>query len=231
MNKRKVCLVGLAAGATLLAGCVAQYQNPSACEHEMRTRLVNASLGQLTVTHTAVAYRGKRVVVEGALARGALPASGVLSPEAVAAVTGAPGASTAGASGVSAANAAVASASTGASAASASSAQHATVASAASGAAVASAASAASGAAIASAASAASGAAVASAASAAAPVAESKPTTPMAVLAVKLGLHKAPRPTTAAECTYDKTGSLTSFRWLSPAALAKTTPAPDASDE
>ncbi|WP_052409371.1 hypothetical protein [Paraburkholderia oxyphila] len=226
MNKRKACLVGLAAGATLLAGCVAQYQNPSACEHEMRTRLVNASLGQLTVTHTAVAYRGKRVVVEGALARGALPASGVLSPEAVAAVTGAPVAATAGASGVSAASAAVASASTGASAASASSvassAQHATVASAASGAAVASAASAASGAAVASA---------ASAASAAAPVAESKPTTPMAALAVKLGLHKAPRPTTAAECTYDKTGSLTSFRWLSPAALAKTTPAPDANDE
>ena len=72
---------------------------------------------------------------------------------------------------------------------------------------------------------------MASAASAAAPVAESKPTTPMAVLAVKLGLHKAPRPATAAECTYDKTGSLTSFRWLSPAALAKTTPAPDSDDE
>lgn len=171
MNKRKACLVGLAAGATLLAGCVAQYQNPSACEHEMRTRLANASLGELSVTHTAVAYRGKRVVVEGSLPRGALPASGVLSPSAVAAVTGAPMAASAVAPAASAASAA------------------------------------------------------------SAPVAEAKPTTPMAALAVKLGLHKAPLPTAAAECTYDKAGSLTSFRWLSPGALAKTTPAPDADDE
>lgn len=218
MNKRKACLVGLAAGATLLAGCVAQYQNPSACEQEMRTRLGNASLGELSVTHTAVSYRGKRVVVEGTLARGALPASGVLSASAAAAVSGAPVVSTAGASGAS-----VAPASTGAVAARdasvssaspvASSAQH--------GAPVP-----ASGV---SAVSAASGASAASAASA--PVAESKPTTPMAALAVKLGLHKAPPPSTAAECTYDKTGSLLSFRWLSPAALAKTTPAPGADDE
>ncbi|MCG5077396.1 hypothetical protein [Paraburkholderia tagetis] len=204
MNKRKACLVGLAAGATLLAGCVAQYQNPSACEQEMRTRLANASLGELSVTHTAVAYRGKRVVVEGVLARGALPASGVLSTSAAAAAAGTPGAVAVGASGASA-----------------------TVASATSGAAAAYGASASS---IASMASAASGASAASA-PVAAPVVESKPTTPMAVLAVKLGLHKAPRPSTAAECTYDRTGSLTSFRWLSPGALAKTTPAPDADDE
>ncbi len=78
--------------------------------------------------------------------------------------------------------------------------------------------------------SAASGASAASA-PVAAPVAEAKPTTPMAMLAVKLGLHKAPRPSTAAECTYDKSGSLTSFRWLSPGMLAKTTPAPDGDDE
>lgn len=69
------------------------------------------------------------------------------------------------------------------------------------------------------------------ASAASAPVAEAKPTTPMAMLALKLGLHKAPRPSTAAECTYDKTGSLTSFRWLSPGMLAKTTPAPDVDDE
>lgn len=216
MNKRKACLVGLAAGATLLAGCVAQYQNPSTCEQQMRTRLANASLGDLSVTHTAVAYRGKRVVVEGSLARGALPASGVLSSAAVAAVSGEPVVATASASG---ASASLASTSTGASAPSAapvtSAAQRGTSASAASGA---------------------SGAAVAAAASAASapapkPVAESKPTTPMALLAVKLGLHKAPRPSVAAECMYDKTGSLTSFRWLSPPVLAKTTPAPDADDE
>ncbi|WP_322058326.1 hypothetical protein [Paraburkholderia sp. J63] len=204
MNKRKACLVGLAAGATLLAGCVAQYQNPSACEQEMRTRLGNASLGELSVTHTAVSYRGKRVVVEGTLARGALPASGVLSASAASAVSGAPVVSTVGASG-----APVAPAST-----VASTAQHGVPASGVP------------------AVSAASGASAASAASASsAPVAESKPTTPMAALAVKLGLHKAPPPSTAAECTYDKTGSLLSFRWLSPAALAKTTPAPGADDE
>ncbi|HKT98654.1 MAG TPA: hypothetical protein VJS30_19345 [Paraburkholderia sp.] len=214
MNKRKACLAGLAAGATLLAGCVAQYQNPSACEQEMRTRLANASLGELSVTHTAVAYRGKRVVVEGLLARGALPASGVLSPSAVAAVSGEPVVSTVGASGVSATSASVASTSTGASAALGASASSAT-----------SATSAARRGALASAASG------ATAASAAAPIAQSKPTTPMALLAMKLGLHKTPRPAAAAECIYDKTGSLTSFRWLSPAALAKTTPAPDTDDE
>lgn len=212
MNKRKACLVGLAAGATLLAGCVAQYQNPSACEQEMRTRLGNASLGELSVTHTAVSYRGKRVVVEGTLARGALPASGVLSASAASAVSGAPVISTAGASVAPASTGAVAARDASASPV-ASAAQHGASAPASGVSAV----------------SAASGASAASAASA--PVAESKPTTPMAALAVKLGLHKAPPPSTAAECTYDKTGSLLSFRWLSPRALAKTTPAPGADDE
>ncbi|CAB3804492.1 hypothetical protein LMG28688_05989 [Paraburkholderia caffeinitolerans] len=214
MNKRKACLVGLTAGATLLAGCVAQYQNPSECEQEMRTRLASASLGALSVTHTAVAYRGKRVVVEGLLDRGALPASGKLSASAAAAVAGA-SATTASASGASAASASTASMPT------ATSTANSTAAVAARGA---------SAPLAASMVSAASGASAASA-PAAAPVAEGKPTTPMAVLAVKLGLHKAPRPSTAAECTYDKTGSLTSFRWLSPGALAKTTPAPEVDDE
>ncbi|NLP64309.1 hypothetical protein [Paraburkholderia sacchari] len=212
MNKRKACLVGLAAGATLLAGCVAQYQNPSECEREMRTRLSSASLGALSVTHTAVAYRGKRVVVEGLLDRGALPASGGLSASAAAAVAGA----ATSASGASAASVSAASMPT--STATSTSTGAATTARGASAPLAASMVSAASG---------------ASAASApvAAPVAEAKPTTPMAMLAVKLGLHKAPRPSTAAECTYDKSGSLTSFRWLSPGMLAKTTPAPDGDDE
>jgi hypothetical protein len=213
MNKRNACLVGLAAGATLLAGCVAQYQNPSACEHEMRSRLADASLGDLSVTHTAVAYRGKRVVVEGLLARGALPDSAELSPAAIAAVTGAPVLSTVAASDVSAASAPAGAAASGAVVAHGASASVAATAPAASGAAAASATSA------------------ASAVAPVAPVVESKPTTPMAALALKLGLHKPPRPSVAVECTYDKTGSLTSFRWLSPAALAKTTPGPDADDE
>lgn len=218
MNKRKACLVGLAAGATLLAGCVAQYQNPSECEREMRTRLASASLGALSVTHTAVAYRGKRVVVEGLLDRGALPASGGLSASAAAAVAGAPVGAAASASGASAASV------------SAASMPISTSTSTSTGAVAARGASAPLAASMAQAHSEASGASAASA-PVVAPVAEAKPTTPMAVLAVKLGLHKAPRPSAAAECTYDKTGSLTSFRWLSPGALAKTTPAPDVDDE
>lgn len=182
MKKRNASLVGLAAGVTLLAGCVAQYQNPGACEQEMRTRLADASLGDLSVTHTAVAYRGQRVVIEGQLERGMLP------------VESAPASSVAAASSASAATAATA----------------------------------------ASPASAASGAAVRQHATfaASAPQAnEPKPTTPVAILAAKLGLHKAPPPQTAAECVYDHTGALTSFHWLAPAELAKTTPASDAQAE
>ncbi|MFX1672038.1 hypothetical protein PWR63_07055 [Paraburkholderia sp. A2WS-5] len=219
MNKRKACLVGLAAGATLLAGCVAQYQNPSECAREMRTRLASASLGALSVTHTAVAYRGKRVVVEGLLDRGALPASGGLSASAAAALAGAPVGAAASASDASAASV------------SASSMPTSTATSTSTGAATARGASAPPAASMMSAASGVSAASAPVADPLAASVAESKPTTPIAALAVKLGLHKAPRPSTAAECTYDKTGSLTSFRWLSPGALARTTPAPDVDDE
>jgi hypothetical protein len=174
MNKRNVSLVGLAAGVTLLAGCVAQYQNPGACEQEMRTRLTQTSLGELSVTHTAVAYRGERVVIEGHLERGALPASEAVAASAAVAASGAHAA-------------------TGASSAE-----------------------------VASAASAASGASSTHAA-------EAKPSTPVELIARKLGLHKTPPTATAAECTYDHTGSLTSFHWLAPAALVKTTPASDAS--
>ncbi len=193
MKKRNACLVGLAAGATLLAGCVAQYQNPSACEQEMRARLAHESLGELSVMHTAVAYRGQRVVIEGQLERGILP------------VAGAPASGAAAASAASSASAA--SAATAASATSDTTGkQHAS---------------------FAAGAPAASAAAVASAAKANEP----KPATPVAFIAEKLGLHKASRPQTAAECLYDRTGALTSFHWLAPAALAKTTPASDANAE
>ncbi|WP_322043193.1 hypothetical protein [Paraburkholderia sp. J67] len=204
MKKRNACLVGLAAGATLLAGCVAQYQNPSACEQEMRTRLANASLGEFSVTHTAAAYRGKRVVIEGHLERGMLPASRVLSASEAAAVGGmpAPGAAPTGATAASSAS-------------------------------VASAASAASGVGATQHAAAASGATAASAPSVApaSKVDEPKPTTPIEILVAKLGLHKSPPPQAAAECLYDRNGALTAFRWLSPAALAKTTPASEAAAE
>ncbi|WP_322071559.1 hypothetical protein [Paraburkholderia bannensis] len=193
MKKRNACLVGLAAGATLLAGCVAQYQNPSACEQEMRSRLAQTSQGELSVTHTAVAYRGQRVVIEGQLKRGALPASG-----AAAAASAASASSAAAVAAVPASAASAASAASGATAK-----QHAT---------------------FAAGASAASAVVVASAPQAEEP----KPTTPIAIIVAKLGLHKAPPPQTAAECVYDHTGALTSFHWLSPAALAKTTPASDA---
>lgn len=193
MKKQNACLVGLAAGATLLAGCVAQYQNPSACEQEMRARLAHESLGDLSVTHTAVAYRGQRVVIEGQLERGILP------------VAGAPASGAAAASAASSASAA--SAATAASAASDTTGkQHAS---------------------FAAGAPAASAATVASAAKADEP----KPATPVAFIAEKLGLHKASRPQTAAECLYDRSGALTSFHWLAPAALAKTTPASDANAE
>ncbi|WP_321841725.1 hypothetical protein [Paraburkholderia bannensis] len=191
MKKRNACLVGLAAGATLLAGCVAQYQNPSACEQEMRSRLAQTSQGELSVTHTAVAYRGQRVVIEGQLKRGALPASGAVA------------ASAASASSAAAVAAVPASAASTSAASGATAKQHAT---------------------FAAGASAASAVVVASAPQAEEP----KPTTPIAIIVAKLGLHKAPPPQTAAECVYDHTGALTSFHWLSPAALAKTTPASDA---
>jgi hypothetical protein len=149
MNTRTACFAGLAAVAMVLAGCAAQYRNSSACEQEMRRRLADASQGELSVAHRAVAHGGSRVVVEGHLEK-------------------APGA--------------------------------------------------------ASAAPAASAAAVASAASApAAPAA----TTPVDAFVQKLGLKKAQVTPAAAECTFDES-ALKSFRWLAPAALANTTPAPAA---
>lgn len=195
MNTRKACFVGLAAVATLLAGCVAQYRNPVACEDEMRSRLADdGSQGELSVTHSAVSYRGQRVVVEGRLEKARGEASGVAVASA--------------ASAVSAASDAQAFAPLGASSAVA-------TAAAASGVA-------ASGVAVAAAASGASGASAAHV--------QPKPTTPVAAIAQKLGLKPRQRTLTAAECTFNESG-LVSFRWLAPAALAKTTPDPHAADE
>jgi hypothetical protein len=201
MNKRKACFVGLAAVATLLAGCVAQYRNPSTCEDEMRHRLADTSLGALADTHSAVSYRGQRVVVEGHLEKPLLPAEGAASgASAVSAASGAEAAS--GASAVSAASAASAvSAAPGvqvAAAQGASSTSAATVAAAASG--------------------------------ASAVKAEPKAGTPVAALVQKLGIKKATPTPAAAECMFNESG-LVSFRWLAPPALAKTTPDPHAADD
>lgn len=213
MNKRKACFVGLAAVATLLAGCVAQYRNPSACEQEMRRRLADVSPAELSVTHSAVAYRGQRVVVEGTLDREFAPASGAVAASSAQAASGASSvAVAAGASAVSGAAAAF-----GVSAASDAFAASGAQPVAAYGA---SSAAAASGAAV---------AAAASGASAAKVSAEPRPTTPVALIAQKLGIKKKVHPSAAAECTFDESG-LTAFRWLSPPALAKTTPDPNASD-
>ncbi|WP_322029679.1 hypothetical protein [Paraburkholderia sp. J76] len=57
-----------------------------------------------------------------------------------------------------------------------------------------------------------------------------KPTTPLAVLVAKLGIKKPVVMPTAAECTFDESG-LATFRWLAPAPLAKTTPAPNAATD
>jgi len=59
--------------------------------------------------------------------------------------------------------------------------------------------------------------------------AQDTPTTPVAMLAAKLGIRKHPVTPAAAECIFNESG-LTAFRWLAPAALAKTTPPPNAAD-
>ena len=53
---------------------------------------------------------------------------------------------------------------------------------------------------------------------------------PVAALAAKLGIKKAPVNPTAAECTFNESG-LATFRWLGPAPLAKTTPDPNAESD
>ncbi|WP_322014112.1 hypothetical protein [Paraburkholderia sp. J12] len=219
MNKRKACFVGLAAAASLLAGCVSMYRNPSACEDEMQSRLAEVSPGnKLSIAHSAVSYRGQRVVVEGALARPPVTASAAAAASSASAAVEASAAEAAsGAMAVSTASAtAAASAALDASSASFGSGALALAPQGAS------------------APVAASGAAVAAAASAAsatkATQAEPKPATPVAALAQKLGIKKPTFTQTAAECMFNESG-LVSFRWLAPPAFAKTTPDPNASDD
>ena len=159
MNQRNVCIVGLAAVVTVLAGCAAQYRNPGSCVAQMHDRLDETQHGKLTITNRAVSYRGQRVVIEGRLDGAMAPASAASASTAVAA----------------------------------------------------------------------SGAAAAAPSSAAQAKAQPQPhpTTPVGALVAHFTHFARPHKTTsvAAECTFDESG-LTSFRWLAPAALAKTTPAP-----
>lgn len=173
LNHRNVCLVGLAAVITVLAGCAAQYRNPDACVAEMRGRLDETSNDGLKITNRAVSYRGQRVVIEGRLGR-------ALAPDAASAAGGA------------------ARGQTSASTASATQAAASTLP--------------------------ASAAKPEAASAAGAAPDREKPTTPVGALVAHFSRSGKATPV-AAECTFDESG-LTSFRWLAPAALAKTTPAP-----
>ncbi len=178
------------------------YRNPSACEDAMQSRLAEVSPGNtLSITHSAVSYRGQRVVVEGQLAKPPVAASAAAAAVEASVASGAMAVSAASAAAVASAASSASSAS-GALAPQGASAPLAT-----------------------------SGAAVAAAASgASADKAEPKPATPVAALAQKLGIKKPTFTQTAAECMFNESG-LVSFRWLAPPAFAKTTPDPNASDD
>lgn len=188
MNQRNVCIVGLAAVAAVLAGCAAQYRNPSSCVAEMHSRLDETQHGELTVTDRAVSYRGQRVVIEGRLEQAGAPtaASAPASAHAQTPATALAGSGTETAPAASASTTTVATAATSASTSP-------------------------------------SGAAHAAAASTPAQ-AKPHPTTPVGALVAHFA-HPHKTTPVAAECTFGESG-LTSFRWLAPPALAKTTPAP-----
>ena len=213
MNQRNVCIVGLAAVVTVLAGCAAQYRDQSACVAEMRSRLDGTSKGELKVTHRAVSYRGSRVVIEGELQ----PASGATAASAPAAASAAGTSSDAQTPAT-----ALAAAGTESAPAASTSPMTSTTSRPASGSPQAATASAA---VAASAPASASAPVAASAPAKAAASAQPKPTTPVGRLLAHFSHAKRKTTATAAECTFGDAG-LTSFRWLAPADLAKTTPAP-----
>ncbi|WP_322106516.1 hypothetical protein [Paraburkholderia sp. J41] len=205
MNPRNACLAALVAATTLFAGCAAQYRNPNACEEEMRNRLADLSMGDLAVSHSATNWRGARVVVEGSLDN---PAAAYAASGAAAA-SGASGASdVVAASSVAAVPASDAAYGTPARRDVSTYTSTSTPAAAALPGVM----------------------AVPTAPEANGSTPEAKPTTPVAVLAQKLGLKKPPRTLAAAECTFDESGGIASFRWLTPAKLARTTPDPDADE-
>jgi hypothetical protein len=208
LNHRNVLFVGLAAVATVLTGCAAQYRNPGSCVAEMRSRLDETAQQQLKITNRAVSYRGQRVVVEGHFEHGRGPvgaAAGSVGAGGSVSLAGTAGSSgTTASSDMSAAGGSAQSTVRHAVPDGTTSTANAPV-------------------------SASAPASVATQADAATDaVAEPRPTTPVGALVAHFA---RPRKTTpvAAECTFDESG-LTSFRWLAPADLAKTTPAPARSE-
>ncbi|QGZ61176.1 hypothetical protein [Paraburkholderia acidisoli] len=201
MNKRNACLAALAAATTLLAGCAAQYRNMNACEEEMRNRLAAMPVNDFAVSHRATTYRGARVVVEGSL-------------EGTPFADAASGAS--GASGAEAASAASGASSVSAHSGARRAAEDSTLSQPATGL------PGFTGVPTTHSANSTDGADSAS---------DAKPTTPVGVIAQKLGIGKAKRTPTAAECTFGDAGNIVSFRWLAPDKLAKTTPDPNADSD
>ncbi|GLU34818.1 hypothetical protein WKR88_20390 [Trinickia caryophylli] len=77
---RTLSLVGALLASTSFAGC-ALYENPSACEAQMRTQLTQHEPQRtLSVSHVAVGIGGARIVVEGALAARASAAGAASAP-------------------------------------------------------------------------------------------------------------------------------------------------------
>ncbi|CAB3767172.1 hypothetical protein [Paraburkholderia solisilvae] len=206
MNTRVFTLVSAAAALALFAGCTAVYKNSALCEDRMRSAAgEDAASETMTISHTGAGIHGSRVVVEGAFVS-TVPASSVPAIQADWAglpPPPTPSMATAAATAAAASNSSVAAAAAAASAASA--------------------------------------AAVTSMASPTAPAWQTT-STPMAVLGatappfaaapVESGTAK-PEVTrrgpakpvklaipAAMECQFDGE-SLTSFRWLAPAKLAK----------
>ncbi|TDV16260.1 hypothetical protein [Paraburkholderia caballeronis] len=212
MIKRNASIVGLAAAAALLTGCAAQYRNPASCVAEMRSRLGDTSLGELSVTNRAVSYRGQRVVIEGTLKPAAASATastgGAAAAKPASAAPGQPASGMADAGAPASGTVSQADGSSGA-----------TRAATAAGAASAPASTGSS-----TTPPAATRAATPAAASQPAPA---HPTTPIGALVAHFSQPRKTTPT-AAECTFDESG-LTSFRWIAPADLAKTTAARPAS--
>lgn len=204
MNPRNACLAALVAATTLFAGCAAQYRNPNACEEEMRNQLADKSMGDLAVSHSATTWRGARVVIEGSLD----------PQESADAASGASGAVAA--SGVSASDAAVSARVAHAARGERDSADTTSVQS--------------SQASYAQFSSALPGVVGVPTLPGGMASTDPKATTPVGVLAEKLGLKKPTRTPAAAECTFNESGGIASFRWLAPPRLAATTPDPNADE-
>lgn len=187
--------------ALSLAGCVVQqYRNPGACEQAMHERLAEVSHAKLSVTHTAVSYQGRRVVIEGQLGSATPTAAKASAPQAAsqAAASASAAASAVVASGVKGADGVSRAADTKAASTTDAANANATDTT--------------------------NSDSLDAALAAASTTPPRAPTTLMGMLFARLSSSPKPRTmATAAECTFNKAG-LATFRWLAPAQLARTTP-------